>query len=154
MDILSYLKRCNLYLDKPYVKIGWNPRDNILASYWKGFFSLEEIVATGNRLIQIAKIEKARKVLYDASAMEILDEESQQFVAGEFTRHMVEAGILFSAATLPNDFIAKTAVENIMAISPESISSRSKVFSSFEEALRWLRRRDINPKEKEQKRNL
>jgi hypothetical protein len=151
MEILAYLKKSNLYMDKPYVKIGWNPKDEILASYWKGFFSLEEIVATGNRLIQVAKIEQAQKVLYDTTAMEILDETSQRFIAGEFTRHLVEAGILYSAAIVPKDFMAKTAVENIMAISPESIHNRSKIFNNFNTALRWLRKKEVNPTGKEHK---
>jgi hypothetical protein len=138
-------------MNKPYVKVGWNDKDEILASFWQGFFSLEEIVATGNRLIQIAKTEQARKVLYDTTAMEILDETSQRFIAGEFTRHMVEAGILFSATIVPKDFMAKTAVEKILDHSPKEIMERSKIFESFDSGLRWLRKKEVSPLGKAEK---
>ncbi|MEM7549314.1 MAG: hypothetical protein AAF363_06565 [Bacteroidota bacterium] len=137
---MNYIKRSNLYFDKPYVKIAWNKQDELLVSYWMGFFTKEEIVAAGNRTIQVARIENAHKILYDASEMEILDPASQKFISGEFTRQMIEAGIEYSAAVVPDDVLAKSSVNQIKELMGQPIKSRSKYFDSFDQAYKWLKK--------------
>ena len=151
MNSLTYIGKSDLYFDKSYVKIAWNNKDKIIVSYWLGFFSKEEIIAAGNRTIQVARIENAKKILYDASNMEILDPASQLFISGEFTRQLVEAGIQYSATVLPKDSLARSSVNHIKELTEEKIQPRTVYFDNFSKALSWLRGKSLTPPDKVQK---
>ena len=127
-----------VYLNKPYVKVFWDPAKKVLASMWNGFSTFDEISAIGQRILDAVAFERAEKVLYDARHMEVLDEESQDYISNRFTHDMVGAGVKYAATVLPEDIFAKFSVDNIQ----EKISNNKEAcvnyFGSFKKALEWL----------------
>ncbi|MFY0651959.1 MAG: hypothetical protein JXQ96_08005 [Cyclobacteriaceae bacterium] len=127
-----------VYLDKPYVTIFWNPANKILASIWKGFSTFDEINAIGQRILDAVVFEKATKVLYDAREMEILDNDSEKYISGAFTKEMVNAGVKYAATVLPEDVFAKYSVDNIQKSIDNNKNALVNYFKSLDSALKWL----------------
>ena len=135
---LEIPKESRVYLNKPYVQVFWNPLNKILTSRWTGFCTFDEIKAVAQRIIDAVTFEGARKVLYDAREIEVLDEESQRFIAGDFTKEMIKVGIEYSATVSPTDIFAKFSVDDIQNSIKIPESSKNKLFQSMDEAFNWL----------------
>ena len=133
VDIPEFAK---VYLDKPYVKVFWNPDDQVLTSTWSGFFDYSEISAVGRRILEAVSFERATKVLYDARGIEMLDDSSQQYIAGYFTKQMVRSGVKKAAAVFPDDVFAKFSVDQIQDNMNRAVNVR--FFKSTSEASQWL----------------
>ena len=136
--LIEIPKNHKIYLNKPYVQVFWNPLNKILTSRWTGFCTYEEIKAVAQRIIDAATFEGASKVLYDAREIEVLDEDSQHYIAGDFTKEMIKAGIEYSATVSPNDVFAKFSVDDIQNSIKIPESSNNKFFQNEEEAFNWL----------------
>jgi len=134
----SIIKDSKLYLDKPYIKVAWNQKEGILINHFKGFATYEEIVEIGKRIIEAVKIEKVRKVLYDARGLEIIDDTSRNHIINDFTRQMVEAGVLYAATVLPQDAFARSTMGQIEQ-SLKYMDEVNRFFQSVTQALEWLR---------------
>lgn len=128
-----------VYLDKPYVKVFWNPEDKILMSKWMGFCTYEEIKAVGTRILDAVTFEGAEKVLYDAREIEVLDDHSQKYISGEFTSEMISSGVRFAAAVFPDDIFAKFSLDGIQRNIKQKKISNVTYFQSFSNALNWLK---------------
>ena len=50
--------------------------------------------------------EGAKKVLYDARQIEMLDENSKNYISGDFTHEMIKSGVKYAAAVFPEDIFA------------------------------------------------
>lgn len=135
---LEIPKDSKVYLNKPYVQVFWNPLNKILTSRWTGFCTFDEIKAVAQRIIDAVSFEGARKVLYDAREIEVLDEDSQRYIAGDFTKEMIKVGIEYSATVSPTDIFAKFAVDDIQNSIKIPESANNKLFQSVEEAFNWL----------------
>ena len=138
---LNIPKKAKIYLNKPYVQVYWNIAARVLTSRWSGFCTFDEIKAIGKRIVDAVIFEKAKKVLYDAREIEILDESSQKYIAEEFTKQMIDAGISYSATVFPDDVFAKFSIDDIQGhqtSSNISSSSNNKYFHSVDEAITWL----------------
>lgn len=135
---LEIPKDSKVYLNKPYVQVFWNPLNKILTSRWTGFCTYDEIKAVAQRIIDAVNFEGARKVLYDAREIEVLDEDSQRFIAGDFTKEMIKVGIEYSATVSPTDIFAKFSVDDIQSAMKLPESSKNRLFQSMEEAFNWL----------------
>lgn len=131
-------KNAKVYLDKPYVKIFWDPAGQILASLWNGFSTFDEISVIGQRILDAVSFEKAEKVLYDARYIEVLDDESQLYISNKFTKDMVRAGVKYAATVLPEDAFAKFSVDNIQKTITDNHEACVNYFRSFKQAMEWL----------------
>lgn len=132
-------KESKVYLNKPYVQVFWNPLNKILTSRWTGFCSYDEIKAVAQRIIDAVTFEGARKVLYDAREIEVLDEESQKYIAGDFTKEMIKVGIEYSATVSPTDIFAKFSMDDIQNSIKIPEASHIKFFQNVEDAFNWLK---------------
>ncbi|WP_420581164.1 hypothetical protein [Reichenbachiella sp.] len=132
-------KDSKVYLNKPYVQVFWSPINKILTSRWIGFCTFDEIKAVAQRIIDAVTFEGARKVLYDAREIEVLDEESQKYIAGDFTKEMIKVGIEYSATVSPLDVFAKFSVDDIQNTIKIPEASHNKFFQDVEEAFDWLK---------------
>ncbi len=128
-----------MYLNKPYVKLVWDDDDGILITYWEGFASFEELKAVADRTLEAARHEGARRLLNDTRKMELLDDDSQQYISGEFTLKMVRAGVQFAATVLPEDDFAKESVEYIKGAIPTVVHHSNRYFTSVSKAKKWLK---------------
>jgi hypothetical protein len=128
-----------LYLDKPYVKLFWDTKDLILTSSWTGFCTEDEILAVGQRIIDAVQIEGARRVLYDARGLEVLDSSSQRYISGKFTTDMMEAGVRVAAVVLPHDLFAQFTVSNIQKKLSTHCGAFVNYFEDFDIAVNWLK---------------
>lgn len=133
-------KNAKIYLDKPYVQLFWNPSIEAVICRWTGFCTYEEITGVALRVMDVVLFERAKKVLYDATDMEVLEEESQLFISGAFTRQMIEAGVEYSATVFPKDIFAKFSVDDIRKSMPTLKKSRNLTFDSTQSALAWLKK--------------
>ncbi|GEM_PF-4591659 len=134
----SLLTKAKYYLDKPYIKVGYDPSSGILFNVWNGFASYEEILQIGERTLEAALFEKPRKALFDTRNMEVLDEPSQRYVSQEFARQLRDAGIKFTATVVPEDEFAKTSVDRIKnAILPGAVTE-VRYFKQLGAATKWL----------------
>lgn len=131
-------KESKVYLNKPYVQVFWNPINKILTSRWTGFCTYDEIKAVAQRIIDAVTFEGARKVLYDAREIEVLDEKSQKYIAGDFTKEMIKVGIEYSATVSPTDIFAKFSLDDIQSSIKIPEASHNKFFQSVEDAFQWL----------------
>lgn len=131
-------KDSKVYLKKPYVQVFWSPINRILTSRWTGFCTYDEIKAVAQRIIDAVTLEGARKVLYDAREIEVLDEDSQKYIAGDFTKEMIKVGIEYSATVSPTDVFAKFSMDDIQNSIKIPEASHNKFFQSVEEAFQWL----------------
>ena len=131
-------KDSKVYLNKPYVQVFWSPINRILTSRWTGFCTYDEIKAVAQRIIDAVTLEGARKVLYDAREIEVLDEDSQKYIAGDFTKEMIKVGIEYSATVSPTDVFAKFSMDDIQNSIKIPEASHNKFFQSVEEAFQWL----------------
>lgn len=127
-----------VYLDKPYIKVFWNPKSEVLSSLWTGFSSYEEVAAIGGRILDAVIFEKAEKVLYDARELEVLDNDSQMYISNAFTKDMVNAGVKYAATVLPEDIFAQFSVDNIQQSIAGNKDACVNYFKSFSSALAWL----------------
>ncbi|MDW3211071.1 MAG: hypothetical protein R8N23_14435 [Reichenbachiella sp.] len=132
-------KDSKVYLNKPYVQVFWSPINKILTSRWTGFCTYDEIKAVAQRIIDAVTFEGARKVLYDAREIEVLDENSQRYIAGDFTKEMIKVGIEYSATVSPLDVFAKFSVDDIQNTIKIPEASHNKFFQSVDEAFDWLK---------------
>ena len=128
-----------IYLNKPYVQLFWNPVDRILTSRWSGFCTTEEIRAVGKRILDAVTFEKAEKVLYDARRIEMLDEESQNYISGQFAHEMVGSGVKYAATVFPNDVLAKFSIDDIQKNLQKYNGSTISFFNSVWSACEWLK---------------
>ncbi|UXX78039.1 hypothetical protein N7E81_11785 [Reichenbachiella carrageenanivorans] len=132
-------KDSKVYLNKPYVQVFWNPLNKILTSRWTGFCTYDEIKAVAQRIIDAVLFEGARKVLYDAREIEVLDENSQKYIAGNFTKEMIKVGIEYSATVLPVDIFAKFSVDDIQSSIKIPEASHNRFFQNIDDASEWLK---------------
>lgn len=131
-------KDSKVYLNKPYVQVFWSPINKILTSRWTGFCTFDEIKAVAQRIIDAVMFEGAKKVLYDAREIEVLDEDSQRYIAGDFTKEMIKVGIEYSATVSPTDIFAKFSLDDIQSSIKIPAASHNKFFKNVEEAFEWL----------------
>ncbi|SMD37831.1 hypothetical protein SAMN04488029_3477 [Reichenbachiella faecimaris] len=131
-------KDAKVYLNKPYVQVFWSPINKILTSRWTGFCTYDEIIAVAQRIIDAVTFEGARKVLYDAREIEVLDEQSQKYIAGDFTKEMIKVGIEYSATVSPTDVFAKFSLDDIQSAIKIAEASKNKFFQDVDEAFNWL----------------
>ena len=82
--------------------------------------------------------EKATKVLYDAREIEILDNDSERYISGIFTKEMVGAGVKYAAAVLPEDVFAKYSIDNIQQKIIDNKNACVNYFNSMANAIKWL----------------
>ena len=135
----SYIPRkAKVYLDKSYVKVYWDPTTKILYTIWKGFSTFDEISAIGHRILDAVVFEKAAKVLYDAREIEILDNDSEKYISGIFTKEMIGAGVKYAAAVLPEDIFAKYSIYNIQKKMIDNKNALVNYFKSMTNAIQWL----------------
>lgn len=134
----TLLSKAKYYLDKPYITIGYDPVTGILFNIWNGFASFEEVLQIGKRTLEAALFEKPTKVLFDTRNMEVLDEESQQYVSNEFAKQMRDIGIKFSATVLPEDVFAQHSVDRIKNALLYGASTEVKYFKEISAAVKWL----------------
>ena len=80
--------KAKYYLDKHYIKVGYDPLSGILFNIWNGFASYEEVMQIGQRTIEAALFERPKKALFDTRHMEVLDEASQQYVSHDFAKKL------------------------------------------------------------------
>lgn len=132
-------KDSKVYLNKPYVQVFWSPLSKILTSRWTGFCTHDEIKAVAQRIIDAVLFEGARKVLYDAREIEVLDENSQKYIAGNFTKEMIKVGIEYSATVLPVDIFAKFSVDDIQSSIKIPEASHNRFFQNIDDASDWLK---------------
>ena len=132
-------KNAKIYLDKPYVKVFWDSTNKILSSQWTGFCEFDEITAVGKRILDAVNFEEAKKVLYDARQIEMLDEASKNYITGNFTRQMIKAGVKYAAAVFPEDVLAKLSIDHIQ----EKLDKGTDVnyFNSLSNAFDWLKKK-------------
>ncbi|MEP2023128.1 MAG: hypothetical protein ABJH98_10515 [Reichenbachiella sp.] len=131
-------KNSKVYLNKPYVQVFWSPINKILTSRWTGFCTYDEIKAVAQRIIDAVTFEGAKKVLYDAREIEVLDENSQRFIAGEFTKEMIKVGIEYSATVSPVDIFAKFSLDDIQSSIKIPEATHNRFFQNMDEAINWL----------------
>ncbi len=140
MDKTFYIpKGVKTYLDKPYVKVFYNPATCTLTSLWKGFSTFDEIKAVSTRILEAISIEGTCKVLYDTRQLEILDGESEKYISGTFTHLMKNAGVKYSAAVIPDDEFAQLSIDNIQKVQSNDSSTNAVYFSSMAKARQWLK---------------
>lgn len=137
-ETLAIPKNAKIYLDKPYVKVFWDPSTKVLSSVWKGFATFVEISSIGFRILDAVIFEKATKVLYDAREMEILDNDSEKYISGVFTKEMLGAGVKYAAVVLPEDVFAKYSIDNIQQTIISNKNACVNYFNSLPKALKWL----------------
>lgn len=123
------------------MQLYWNPKTQILTNRWRGFCSYDEIQAVGTRILDAVVFEKSKKILYDAKQIEVLDEQSQLYISGVFTREMIDAGIKYAATVLPMDIFAKFSVDDIQKKLDRNKGIYVSYFNSFSQATDWLRTR-------------
>ncbi|WP_109830731.1 STAS/SEC14 domain-containing protein [Reichenbachiella versicolor] len=128
-----------LYIDKPYVKLYWDFKKKILTSAWTGFCTHDEILAIGQRIIDAVLIEGARKVLYDARGLEVLDASSQRYISGKFTIDMMESGVKVAAVVLPDDLFAQFTVNDIQKKLAMHGGAFVNYFEDLDKAISWLK---------------
>lgn len=139
MTLSQFLSDSKLYLDKPYIKVGFNTCECVLFNVWSGFSTYEEILEVGRRTIEAATKEGAYKVLFDSRKMEVLDMDSLAYISGEFTYQMNKIGIKYAATVLPVDLFAKISIDQIQGKLQDAQVAHGQYFKSFDDALAWLR---------------
>ena len=77
-------------------------------------------------------------MLFDTRNMEVLDEESQQYVSHEFARQMRDIGIKFTATVLPEDEFAQFSVDKIKNAIFTGTATEIKYFKKIGSAVKWL----------------
>jgi len=127
-----------IYLDKPYVKLFWDYQSKILTNTWVGFCTHEEILAVGQRILDVVEIEGVRKILYDARGLEVLDVSSQRYITGKFTIDLMEAGVKVAATVLPKDLFAQFTVDDIQKKLALHGGAFVNYFEEFNNAVNWL----------------
>ena len=135
----TLLAQAKYYLDKPYITVGYDSVSGILFSIWNGFASFDEVLQISQRTLEAALFEKPTKMLFDTRNMEVLDEESQQYVSHEFSRKMRDLGIKFTAAVLPEDEFAQNSMDRIKNQIFTGTSTEIKYFGEMSAALKWLK---------------
>ncbi len=139
MQLATLISAANIYMDKPYIKVGFNRKDRILFNIWNGFASHEEVLEIGQRTIDAAIFEKANKVLFDSRHMEVLDEASHRYISQEFTQEMLKVGVLYAATVLPEDIFAKQSIKQIKHYQEDAGMGHAHYFKSLQKAFDWLK---------------
>jgi len=134
----AIIKDSKLYLDKPYIKIAWNSKEGILINHFEGFATHDEVVEIGKRIIEAVEIEKVKKVLYDARGLEIMDDNSREYIIKDFAYQIGESGVLYAATVLPEDVFARGTMSQIEE-SLRYLNDVNRYFPSVTKALGWLR---------------
>lgn len=127
-----------VYLDKPYVKVFWDPNNGILTSRWSGFCTYDEVRAVGDRIIDAVNFEGVKKVLYDAREIEILDDDSLGYISGDFAKSMIRAGVKYAATVFPEDIIARFSVDTIQERLSQVRGSVVVYYNTLGDASNWL----------------
>jgi hypothetical protein len=138
MTISKLLQQATIYLDKEYIKVGYNEEFKILFNIWNGFSSFEEVLEVGNRTLEIADKKSAKKVLFDSTNMEILDKESRDYISNQFTTKMTGLGVKYAATVLPEDVFAQNTIKDIQVRLQQSQNVHVKYFNDCKKALDWL----------------
>ena len=134
----ALLTKAKYYLDKPYIKVGYDPSSGILFNIWNGFASYDEVLHIGERTLEAALFERPKKALFDTSNMEVLDERSQHYITNEFAQKLRESGIMYTATVIPEDEFAQTSVDRIKdAIAPKAVTE-VRYFKKLSSAVKWL----------------
>lgn len=136
-----YFDNARIYIDLPYVKVASHPGWGILFTYWSGFASYEDFVNIGERVSEIISKDQLEKILFDTRELEVIDDYSQAFISGDYTREMIRQGVRFAATVLPTDPIARESLMNIEHTVPVS-EDYNNYFDTAEEAIGWLLSRD------------
>lgn len=139
MVISQILKNSKIYMNKPYIKVGYNISNQFVFNLWSGFATYEEVLEIGNRTIDTCLAERAQRVLFDSRYMEVLDEPSRNYISNVFTEKMTKIGVKYAATVLPEDVFAIQSMEDIKDRLSEEKNVKVKYFTSTTKAVSWLR---------------
>ena len=117
----------------------WDHKTKILTSRWSGFCTHDEILAVGQRIIDVVHIEGTSRILYDARGLEVLDTSSQRYITGKFTIDLMEAGVRVAAVVLPYDLFAQFTVDDIQKKLAQHGGAFVNYFKDVESAVDWLK---------------
>lgn len=135
----ALLHQAKYYLDKPYIKVGYDPTNGILFNIWNGFASFSEVLQIGQRTLEAAMFERPTKVLFDTRHMEVLDDDSQEYVSHDFARQMRDVGIRYTATVLPEDEFAQYSVDKIKKAIFTGTATEIRYFKRMSSAVNWLK---------------
>ena len=126
-----------VFIVKPYVRVMLDESSRILFSVWQGFATSDELMAIGERILEIVSKESVRKVLFDTREMELIDDYSQSFISGAYTLDMIKAGVQYAATVLPRDEVAQESLDHIRELS-HIPGDHNRFFADYDEAIDWL----------------
>ena len=69
----------------------------------------------------------------------MLDEESQNYISGQFAHEMVGSGVKYAATVFPNDVLAKFSIDDIQKNLQKYNGSTISFFNSVWSACEWLK---------------
>ncbi|MDR6550252.1 hypothetical protein [Paenibacillus qinlingensis] len=115
--------------------IFWDDVIEAVVIRWNSVAKEEEFRVPLDKVIELAVIKKAKKVLIDKSPKMVLTEDAEWF-SMEWLPRLLHAGIQFTATVIPEHTVAPLDMKN--AIEKETLPINYHEFEDIHNAVGWL----------------
>jgi FAD/FMN-containing dehydrogenase len=126
-----------VYLDTPYVLVGWDGDGPWVFVKWKAWANSIEYRAAQEAVILALRENHASRNLIDSRDSRVVSDEDQEWLVEDWMPRAVAAGRRWTAIVLPKSALGRTIAENIDK-RPRSSLVKVEHFQTVEEAAAWL----------------
>ena len=126
-----------IYLDKPYVSIGWVSDGGWVLVEWKEWADSAEYRAAHETILLAIRENHASKNLIDATHARVVSVADQKWLIDNWIPRAVAAGRRTTAVVMPKSALGRTISENIDKEARSDVT-RVEYFDTAVEAAAWL----------------
>jgi hypothetical protein len=126
-----------VYLDEPWLSIGWDADHLCIYAEWKGFASSAQFRASTMQILKAIQARHARRLVSDNRRLELVTSENQLWIRDTWTPAAVAAGLRRIAVVLAPRGLGRFASEQIL-FEIRRTSFVTRTFDNVAEATDWV----------------
>lgn len=141
-QVVTVFGACEVYLDNPYVMIGWLESCRAVAGIWKkaplgvnwnAMATIQESLEVGLKIV----VEKsATRWVTDTRDMAVMPPEAQKWTNESWWPRALAAGFRWLAIVMPKSVVSKMAIDRSL---DKNAGHETQFFGDVEEAIAWLK---------------
>jgi hypothetical protein len=126
-----------IYLDAPYVLIGWDPDGPWVYVKWKAWANSSEYRAAQEIVLQALRENHASRNLVDSTDRKVLSGDDQKWLVENWMPRAAAAGRRWTAIVMPTSALGRTIAENVDNYGRSKLA-KIEHFETVEDAAAWL----------------
>ncbi|MFK7901128.1 MAG: hypothetical protein AB8B61_10275 [Cyclobacteriaceae bacterium] len=110
----------------------------IIQLRWKGFIETKNYKPILDATLVMYEEKQARKILIDATELEAISNENQEWTSTTWCRRLVSKGVEQLVCVLPKDMFGELSLKYILEKCESKYKIKIPIFPNTEEAIEWM----------------